>query len=116
LTEYEVHLTETALEAIRAQARYIAVDARSPQNAQRWLEAILDAIDSLAQFPGRAAKAEEDRYVDYEVRQLVMGQHLLLFTVDEDRHSVWVLSLRHGHRLPRPGELRAGPGASGDSG
>lgn len=97
---YTVEVTETALYAIVAQARFIAVEAKEPLNAQRWLERIWDAVESLELSPRRGATAEEDKYLESEVRQLIVGKHLLLFTVDDDRRKVWVVGLRHGHRLP----------------
>ena len=48
------------------------------------LEQVWDAVDSLEHLPRRAAKAQEDEFVAYEVRQLVVGGHLLLFTIDDD--------------------------------
>jgi len=105
VTLYAVELTDAALAAIADQARYIAVKAKAPRNAQRWLERIWDAVDSLERWPLRAARAAEDDYLEYEVRQLVVGSHLLLFTVDDSRRTVWIIGLRHGHRLPRPRDL-----------
>ena len=107
MTHYAVELTDAALAAITAQARYIAVEAQAPLNAERWLGRICDAVVSLEQFPQRAAKAEEDAYVKYKVRRLVIDSHLLLFTIDDDRRKVWIIGLRHGHRLPQPGALPA---------
>ena len=86
---YAVELTEAAQAAIAAEARYIAVDGNAPLNAKRWLERIWDAVDSLERWPERAGVAEEDAYLEYEVRQLVVGRHLLLFTIDSDRRTVW---------------------------
>jgi hypothetical protein len=106
---YTVAVTATAHRAIAAAARYIAVDAQSPANAQTWLERVWDAVESLERSPRRAPRAEEDAYVDYEVRHVVVGSHLLLFTIDDARRTVWIVGLRHGHRLARPGELPADP-------
>jgi plasmid stabilization system protein ParE len=105
MTRYAVELTDAALAAITEHARHIAVEGQGRENAKRWLERMWDAVDSLEQSPRRAAKAQEDDYVVYEVRQLVVGSHLLLFTVDDDKRTVWIFGLRHGHRLPRPGDL-----------
>ena len=102
---YAVELTATAQSAIAAQARYIAVEEHAPLDAQRWLERVWDAVDSLERWPFRAAHAEEDAYVRYEVRQLIIGRHLLLFTVNDKQRKVWVIGLRNGHRLPRPQDL-----------
>jgi plasmid stabilization system protein ParE len=114
MTEYSVEVTDAAFVALRRHARYIAVDAGAPQNAKSWLEQVWDAVDSLERFPRRAPKAAEDAFVDYEVRELVVGSHLLLFTIDEERRKVWIVGLRHGHRLPRPKDLPPDPALSVD--
>jgi plasmid stabilization system protein ParE len=105
MTEYSVEITDAAFVAIRRHARYIAVESQAPQNAARWLERIWDAIESLEQWPRRAPMAAEDALVSYEVRQLVIDNHFLLFTIDDGLRKVWILGLRHGHRLPRPQDL-----------
>ncbi len=105
MIEYSVEVTDAAFVAIRKHARYIAIESQSPQNAKRWLDRVWDAVDSLERLPRRAAKAHEDEFVAYEVRQLVVGSHLLLFTIDDEQRKVWVVGLRHGRRLPRPEEL-----------
>lgn len=105
MTEYAVELTDAALTAITEHARYIAREGQAPMGAQRWLDKVWDAVDSLSRWPLRAPRAAEDAYVKLEVRQLLVGSHLLLFAVDEALRTVWVVGLRHGHRLPRPPDL-----------
>ena len=107
MTKYAVELTDTVSAAIIAQARYLSAEAEAPMTAQLWLEQVWDAVESLGQWPRRAAKADEDAYVEYEVRQLIVGSHLLLFTVDDERRKVWIAGLRHGHRRRR---AALGPG------
>lgn len=48
---YTVRFTEQTRDAIIAQARYIAVDCQAPLNATVWLDHVMDAIDSLAEWP-----------------------------------------------------------------
>ncbi len=112
MNAYAVELTATSRSAIADQARYIAVEEHAPLEAQRWLERIWDALDSLERWPFRAAHAEEDAFVSYEVRQLVIDSHLLLFTVSDEQRKVWIIGLRHGHRLPRPQDLPEDPPGS----
>ena len=109
MTEFSVEITDTALAAIRRHARYIAVDTQAPRNAERWLRRIWDAIDSLERWPRRASVAAEDALLSFEVRQLVIDNHLLLFTIDDESQKVFVLGIRHGHRLPRPQDLPSRP-------
>ncbi len=105
MIEYSVEITDAAFVAIRKHARYIAIESQAPENAKRWLERVWDAVESLERLPRRAAKAQEDEFLAYEVRQRVVGSHLLLFTIDDEPRKVWVVGLRHGHRLPRPQDL-----------
>ena len=109
MKRYTVEITDAAFVGIRNEARQIAIERRAPENAKRWLERLWDAVDSLEHFPRRAAKAEEDGLVPYEVRQLVVGSHLILFTIDDDHRKVWIVGLRHGRRLPRPQDLPMDP-------
>ena len=59
---------------------------------------------------------KSNEYFEHEVRQLVVGSHLLLFTIDDDRRTVWIVGLRHGHRLPRQEELPDDPTGGSECG
>ena len=102
---YTVELTATAESSILEQAQYIAIEGQAPENARRWLERVWDAVDSLEHLPRRGVIAPEDKYLPYEVRMLVVGSHLILFTIDDDLRKVVVVGFRHSKRLPRPGDL-----------
>jgi hypothetical protein len=103
--KYAVEITDVAYEAIEAQARYLAIDCQSPLNASRWLEQVWDVIDGLEQMPNRHNPAPEDAFKSYEVRRALLGDYMILFTIDEDEGKVWVIGFRHGQRLPHPGDL-----------
>jgi plasmid stabilization system protein ParE len=102
---YQVEVTDAAFDAIREQARYIAVECQAPINAARWLEQVWDVIDGLETMPERHARAAEDAFKPYEVRRALVGQYLILFTIDETQHKVSVIGFRHGSRMPRPDDL-----------
>lgn len=107
--KYTVEITDAAFEAIRAQARYIAFDCHASLNAARWLEKVWDAVDGLEHMPQRHNLAAEDAHKSYEVRRALVGDYLILFTIDESAGKVWVIGFRHGSRLPRPDELPSEP-------
>jgi plasmid stabilization system protein ParE len=106
---YAVEVADVALAAIAEQARYLNEQGRSAEAARRWLEGIWRAVDSLELWPLRASRAEEDDYVPYEVRRIIVGDQLLLFTVDEARQAVVIVGLRHGRQQVRWDELPRGP-------
>ena len=58
-------------------------------------------------MPGRCAFAPENEFREYEVRKMNAGADLLLFTVDDDTHTIWAIGFRHGRRLSRPEALQA---------
>ena len=66
--------------------------------ADRWLDGILAAIESLGEMPSRCAVAPEAAHVKRIVRHLVYRDHRILFLVQE-RH-VRVLTVRHAARKP----------------
>ncbi|MGF1632247.1 MAG: hypothetical protein ACFCVE_00195 [Phycisphaerae bacterium] len=70
-----------------------------------------EAIDTLDFLPRRCNLAEEDAHRPYEVRRLILGRHLILFTIDDATGTVYILGLRHGARLTRPDPL---PGSLAD--
>ncbi len=56
-------------------------------------------------FPHRFGLAEEDAHRSYEIRRLIFGNYLAIYTIDEVRKTVKVVGFRHGARLPQPDEL-----------
>jgi plasmid stabilization system protein ParE len=109
---YRVEVSAAALDSIREYVRFIAVKRKAPLSAERWLETINRAIDSLASFPTRCPLAPEDRLVSYEVRSRIVGDYLILSNVDEAAKKVYVIGFRHGRRRPRHGKLPSEPPSS----
>lgn len=70
----------------------------APLNAERWMEIILEAIQSLAEMPARCPLAPENGWLGLEIRQHVVASHRILFTIDS--RTVRVLHIRHAARRP----------------
>jgi plasmid stabilization system protein ParE len=87
----------------------LAVEKQAPVNAARWLERVYAAAEALESFPRRGGLAPENEFRPYEIRKLNVGDHVLLYTIDEPSQTVWVLGLRHGARLPQATGLPPGP-------
>jgi plasmid stabilization system protein ParE len=71
---------------------------RAPQAAVRWFAEIVEAINTLEQFPGRCPLAPENEHFAEEIRQLLSGHrndlYRILCTIRGD--TVHVLHVRHG--------------------
>ncbi len=102
---FEVLIAAGAKHRIREQALWIATEQAGPRVAADWLKRIDESIDSLATMPRRYPLAREDSWCDYEVRQVSIGQFVLLFTIRGDEQQVWVVHARHGRQLTRPHDL-----------
>ncbi len=97
---YRVEVARTAERDLRAAHRWIA--KRAPEAADRWLEGLAAAFDSLAQHPGRCPLAAESAAFRTEIRQLLYGSYRLLFTIRG--RKVLVLHVRHAARRPLGGD------------
>ena len=102
---YRVIFFSGASEAIFDCANYIAVEREAPENAERWLEHVGKAVDSLKVLPNGFPLAPENEFRPYDIRMRIIGKHVLLFTVVESKKLVWVVGFRHGAQLPQSNEL-----------
>jgi plasmid stabilization system protein ParE len=93
---FRVELTEPAERDIAEAEEWIA--AASPAAAERWIDGLLSALESLGTMPRRCALAPEDEDHLEEIRQLIYQRYRVLFTISGRR--VLVLHVRHGARLP----------------
>jgi len=84
-------------------------ERRSPEQATRWYNGFLDALNGLRENPDRFGAAHEDPQFPYPVRELLYGlgsrvTHRALFTIRDD--TVYVFSIRHvAQRDITPDEL-----------
>ena len=92
--KYKVILQPGA--AAEAEQAYLWIAQQAPDNAARWLGRLLDAIDSLADFPQRCPLAQEDKHFAEEIRNLIIGNYRILFTIRAG--AVHVLHVRHAAR------------------
>ncbi len=93
---FEVHITDTAWDDLQAIAAYIAAD--QPVNAARWLDHLLELIETLSTMPERCPPAPEGPLEGVPTRNLTVGAYRVIFVVLNE--LVMVLGIRHGARLP----------------
>lgn len=71
---------------------------RSKEQAERWYEGILAAIDALRESPRRHPLAREHARIGRDLRELYFGlgsrpTHRVLYSVQVD--TVWIVRVRH---------------------
>ena len=107
-TRYVVKLSAVAEQAIMTHAKYITHDAMAPENAVRWLDAILRTADTLEKMPRRMPFAPEARPGE-DVRCCVVMDFLLIYEINDETRTVESVSARHGHQLPEKRKSRSRP-------
>ncbi len=95
---YEVNLPEPVLDEIEHYFHEIAKD--SLDNALNWYAEIRAKIETLDQFPERCPYADENRFHEYEIRNLIFGMYRILFRIKG--HTVQILHVKHGRMERRP--------------
>ncbi|MBA3755109.1 MAG: type II toxin-antitoxin system RelE/ParE family toxin [Nitrosomonas sp.] len=98
MTQYKISIAPEAAKEIEDIYLFIAND--SPNNAARWYFAIYDKIYTLKDFPARFPIAFEDRYYDYVIRHLIIGNYRVLYRI-KDR-TVQILHVKHGAQERNP--------------
>jgi plasmid stabilization system protein ParE len=110
--EYRVVLADAA--KADAESLYQWVIERAPLRGPEWFERLLDCLDSLNNSPRRCPLALEAQRSRREIRNVLYGKgrnvYRILFEIEEERQTVWILHIRRAARAPlRPKDL-ARPG------
>ena len=88
--KYTVILSDEASEDIQAVFRYIAEEKGLPITARRWVDSVENAIKGLDYMPYRYPRYELQVSEVSELRKLVIERHLVLYTVNDAEHLVFV--------------------------
>jgi len=97
---YRVELTERAIRDL--EILYLEKNAAESQAASRWFNGLEKAVYGLERHPYRCTAAPESRTMKRKLRHLLYGKnphvYRVIFEIDEQQKTVWVLTIRHGAR------------------
>jgi toxin ParE1/3/4 len=96
--EYRVFYPDEILQSLQQIRDYIAKD--SDERAAAMLARLVDAMDGLAEKPGRYAEVEYAT-IPFPVRRMIVKPYRILFRLDEARKAVWIVRVEHGSRDTR---------------
>ncbi len=111
---YRIEITEPAESNIEEAYDWIAAD--SEQAASRWIDGLLEQIETLSDMPDRCTVAPESEDHDVVIRQLFYSRYRILFYVREP--MVFILHIRHASRawpsiqISASGRVRIHPATS----
>ena len=98
MEQYEVKITEYALEAMRGIAHYISYDLLAPQAAVNTLNAIRAEIKSLNTLPSRVALTDDEPWRSEGIHKMPVNNYLVYFWINEDEHIVQVTNVVYARR------------------
>ncbi len=97
---YRVELARRAVRDL--ELLYLEKNALESAAAARWYNRLQKAVYALESYPYRCPIAPEARRLKRKLRHLLYGRnphvYRIIYEVDETRHVVWVLTIRHGAR------------------
>src|SRR4051812_18409219 len=98
MDRFRIIIPDEVFDQLDAIYEYVKND--SPQNAQKLLQRLIDAMYSLELFPMRCPRASTRRYPAGKYRKLLSKPYLIYFRVDVSLKFVFVVDIRHGARRP----------------
>jgi mRNA-degrading endonuclease RelE of RelBE toxin-antitoxin system len=89
---------------------YVGKNVPESPAATRWFSRLEQAVDALEAHPERCPLAPEGRRLKRTLRHLLYGAkphvYRVIFEIDEERRTVWILHIRHGaRRRLKPSDL-----------
>lgn len=99
---YRLEYLPSALEDLVETARYIGVELKSPDAAERLAVKLIAAIENAREFPYAAPLYLPIRALKYEYRRLVVQNYLVFYRVDEAKKLVTVARVIYAGRDHSP--------------
>lgn len=98
MEHYKVKFTEKTQEDIRAAVRYIAVDLREPDTAERMAIRIREEAVSLKNMPERYPLVPDRYLASLGFRMTSVGNYLIFCIVNHNERQVEISRVLYGKR------------------
>ena len=98
MVKYSVKLLPRAFRDLDSIYAYIAKEKQSPANARGQTDRIKKAIMKLAEFPESHQQRLEGRYADKGYRQLLIDNYIVIFRINEEDKTVYVVTVQYQGR------------------
>lgn len=96
--KFEVELAEKADRDLRNIFFYIAVDLSAPENAERQINRLWDAILSLDELPERYRRYEDEPWYSRGMRVLPIDNFVILYIPYLEEKVVRIVTVMYGGR------------------
>lgn len=95
---FEVELTERADRDLRNIFLYIAIDLSSPENAEKQVKRLWNAILSLDELPERYRRYEDEPWYSRGMRVLPIDNFVILYIPYLEEKIVRIVTVMYGGR------------------
>ena len=96
--EYQVKLTDYAVEQLQEIVSYISNVLQSPETARQWLERVKLEISSLRTMPNRYPLTPEEPWRSEGIHKMPVENFLVYYCINESQRIVWVTVVVYGRR------------------
>ena len=94
MDKYKVKINPRAIRELDQIYNYIANEKLAPENAKGQVERIKKFILSLDTFPQSHQERNEGRYAGKGYRQLLIDNYIVIFRIDEQCKTVYVVTIQ----------------------
>ena len=95
---YKIIIEETAEIDANDYAQLIAMNS-GINIAQKWLKGIEEKVFSLSLMPQRNKVIDESMEFGIELRQIIHKSHRIIYHINENANSVYILRIYHSARI-----------------
>ena len=95
---YEIEYTEDARDEIREIYEYISKNLVNENAAKRLMRKMRKSVLDLAESPKIYVKTEKKDRMKREFRRMVVDNFIVLYTIDEDKKTVYISHMYYGKR------------------
>ena len=98
MDKYKVKLLPKVLRDLDSIYAYIAIEKQSPANAKGQTDRIKNAILDLDTFSQAHQLRQIGRFADRGYRQLLVDNYMIIFRIEEDKKTVYVVAAQYQGR------------------
>lgn len=95
---YSVYMLPSARRDMLDISRYIASDLKNPDAADKLVEAFIQEVDMIAEFPYARSGFSPIRPLSHEYRWSPAKNHLIFYWVEESKKSVTIARVIYAKR------------------
>ena len=98
MNKYKIKISPRAYKDLNDIFAYIAMEKLFPENAKKQTDRILEKLKTLEIFPQSHQERNEGRYAKRGYRQLLVDNYMVIFRIDEDNLTVYIITIQYQGR------------------